>query len=182
MGNQALPRKIREVLKRIHGYLKSTYASNSDFKKRKFFNVTIAIVALLLLSGFMLAQVMSTIQMSSTISTVGTLKLSFGVGVYWDASSANKITAIDWGTLEPGTAKSYSVYVRNEGSYALTLSMSTSNWSPSNASNYLTLTWNYSGQTINAGKAITVTLTLTVSENITEISNFSFDINLVGSG
>jgi hypothetical protein len=170
------------VLKRIIGYLnKSVYASNSDFKKRKFFNVTIAMVTLLLLSGFMLAQVMSAIQISSTISNVGTLKLSIGVGVYWDASSANRITAIDWGSLEPGATKSYSVYIRNEGSYALTLSMSTSNWSPSTASNYMTLTWNYNGQTINAGEAVTVTLTLTVSESITDISGFSFDINLVGS-
>jgi len=170
------------VLKKIIGYLnKSVYASNSDFKKQKFLNITIAMVTLLLLSGFMLAQVMSAIQMSSTISNVGTLKLNVGVGVYWDASSANRITAIDWGSLEPGATKSYSVYIRNEGSYALTLSMSTSNWSPSTASNYMTLTWNYNGQTINAGKAVTVTLTLTVSENITDISGFSFDINLVGS-
>jgi hypothetical protein len=169
------------VLKRIIGYLnKSVYASNSDFKKRKFFNVTIAMVTLLL-SGFMLAQVMSAIQICSTISNVGTLKLSIGVGVYWDASSANKITAIDWGSLEPGATKSYSVYIRNEGSYALTLSMSTTHWSPSTASNYLTLTWNYNGQTINAGEAVTVTLTLTVSESITDISGFSFYINLVGS-
>jgi hypothetical protein len=182
VGNPALPRKIREVLQRLHSYLKSAYASNSNFKKRKFFNVTIAIVALLLLSGFMLAQVMSAIQLSSTISNVGTLKLSFGIGVYSDASAANKITTVDWGSLEPGTAKSYTVYIRNEGSFALTLTMSTSNWGPPNASNYLTLTWNYNGQTVNAEETIAVTLTLTVSENITGISSFSFDINLVASG
>lgn len=183
MGNKALPRKILKELKRIYDLLnKRAHASNSDFTKRKFFNVTIAIVALILLSGFMLAQVMSAIQVSSTISNVGTLKLSVGVGVYWNDSFTNRITAIDWRTLDPGTTKSYSVNIRNEGSSALTLSMSASNWNPSTASNYLSFTWSHIDQTISAGTIVTVTLTLTVSESITGISSFNFDINAVGSG
>jgi hypothetical protein len=183
VGNQALPRKILKELKRIYDLVnRRAHASNSDFTKRKFFNVTIAIVALILLSGFMLAQVMSAIQVSSTISNVGTLKLSVGVGVYSDNRFTNKITTIDWGTLDPGTTKIFSVYIRNEGSSALTLSMSASNWNPSTASNYLTLTWSYTGQTVNSNGYVQVTFTLAVSESVTGISSFSFDINLVETG
>jgi hypothetical protein len=55
-----LPRKILEVMKKVYYHLKKReYASNSDFTKRNFFNSTIAIAVLTLLSGFMLAQVMS---------------------------------------------------------------------------------------------------------------------------
>jgi hypothetical protein len=172
VGNQALPRKILKELKRIYDLVnRRAHASNSDFTKRKFFNVTIAIVALILLSGFMRAR-----------SNVGTLKLSVGVGVYSDNSFTNKITTIDWGTLDPGTTKSFSVYIRNEGSSALTLSMSASNWNPSTASNYLTLTWSYTGQTVNSNGYVQVIFTLAVSESITGISSFNFDINLVGTG
>ena len=182
MDNYALVRKIHDLLKKAQSYLKRTYNSSSDFNRRKFFNVTVATMVLLLLSCFMLVQVMSAIQISNTISTVGTLKLSAGIGVYSDANYANRLSTIDWGTLEPGATQSYSMYILNEGSSALTLSMSTASWSPSSASNYLTLTWSYNGRTLEAGAAAQVTLTLSVSESVTGISSFSFDINVVGSG
>jgi hypothetical protein len=139
-------------------------------------------VALILLSAFMISQVISAIQLSSTISNVGTLKLSAGMGLYWDSGFTNAVTALNWESMSPGTTKSYSIYIRNEGSLPLTLSMSTANWSPSSASNYLTLTWNYNGQTVNANDYVQVTFTLAVSSGVTGISSFSFDINLVGNG
>ena len=183
MNYRDLPRKIVKVLKKIYAYVNNRdYASNSNFTKRKFFNATIAVVALTLISGFMVLQVLSTIQLSSTISTVGTIKLSEGMGVYQDAGFTSAVTAIDWGALEPGAIKSYSVYIRNEGSSVLTLSMSTADWSPSTASNYLTLTWNSNSQSVNAGEAIRATFTLTVSNSVSGITSFSFDINLLGSG
>jgi hypothetical protein len=130
----------------------------------------------------MISQVISAIQLSSTISNVGTLKLSAGMGLYWDSGFTNAVTALNWESMSPGTTKSYSIYIRNEGSLPLTLSMSTANWSPSSASNYLTLTWNYNGQTVNANDYVQVTFTLAVSSGVTGISSFSFDINLVGNG
>ena len=144
MGHQDMPKKILKILKDIYHYLnKRAGSSNSaDFTKRKFFYATISVIALILLSGLMLAQVLSAIQISSTISNVGTLKLSADIGVYWDASFTNRTTAINWGTLDPGATKSFSIYIRNEGSYALTFSMSAANWSPSTASNYITMGWN----------------------------------------
>ena len=147
--------------------------------------VALAIVALMFLaggiSGLMLAQVMSASQTSSTLSNVGTLKV-IGVGIYWDAGFTNRTTTIDWGMLEPSTQKSFSVYIRNEGNSAITLSKSTSNWSPSAASTVMTLAWNYNSQTINAGASIQVTFTLTVSANTAGISTFSVDITIIGSG
>ena len=49
------------------------------------------------------------------------------------------------------------------------------------AEQYLTFYWNYSGQGINAGGVIQVTFTLAVSENIDGVTNFSFDITIVGT-
>ena len=134
-----------------------------------------------ILSGLIIVTVRSPYETSSTISSVGTLK-AIGIGVYWNESLASRVNVIDWGVLEPSAKKSFTVYIRNEGNFPLTLSMSTSNWNPASASSYLTLTWSYTGQTINAGTTVKVTLTLAVSESITGINNFNFDINAVGSG
>ena len=133
-----------------------------------------------LLSGLIIATVRSIYQASSTISSVGTFK-AIGIGVYWDSTFTRSVDALDWGSLRPGAQKSFMVYICNEGAVPLTLSISTSNWNPPTASNYLALTWSYTGQTINAGKTVAVTLTLTVSESITGITVFNFDITAVGT-
>ena len=146
--------------------------------------VKIAIATLILigcaLSLSMLTQVTSSIQTNTKISNQGALK-TVGVGVYWDSGLTNKVSSIDWGILEPGSNVNKTVYIRNEGNAAATLSMTTSNWNPSNASNYLTLTWNYGGQTLNVNEAIQVKFTLSASSSVTGITNFSFDITITAS-
>lgn len=118
---------------------------------------------------------------TETISNVGSLK-TIGIGAYWDENLTNRVDGIDWGTLEPGDQKSFLIYFQNEGNSAVTLSQSTSNWNPSAAATYLTLSWDYNGQTIEADKNLQVTLTLSVSASITGITDFSFDIIVVGTG
>jgi len=106
---------------------------------------------------------------AATVETVG-------VGVYWDSGCSNRVSSIDWGTAEVGSVKTVTVYIRNEGNAAITLSINTTNWSPSTASKYISLSWNYDGQPIDPNQVIQVTLTLSVSSSITGISSFSFDI------
>lgn len=106
---------------------------------------------------------------------------TIGIGAYWDPSLTSKVSTTNWGFLQPGDQKSFTVYVHNEGNSPVTLSLSTSNWTPSTASAYLELTWNYNNQTINPSAQMQVTLTLTVSPDITGISNFSFDIIIAAS-
>jgi len=144
----------------------------------------IAIATLILigcaLSLSTLTQVMSSMQTNMNISNTGSVK-TVGVGVYWDSGLTNKVSSIDWGMLEPGSNVTKTVYIRNEGNAAATLSMATSNWNPSNTSNYLTLTWNYSGQTLNVNEAVQVKLTLTASSSIAGITSFSFDITITAT-
>ena len=120
-------------------------------------------------------------QTSKTLSSTGTIE-TIGVGVYTDFQCNTPLSSIPWGTLEPGESQSVICYIKNEGDLPSTLSMYTSNWSPSTAEEYLTLSWNYSGQSINSGDAIQVTFTLTVDASIEGITSFSFDITIVGTG
>ena len=115
------------------------------------------------------------------VHSVGQIK-TVGVGVYWDINCTMRATGIDWGLLEPGQNKSVIVYVRNESNVPVSLSLSTANWNPVNASNYITLTWSYEGQFLKQGDVVKVALTLLVSDQIKGVADFSFDIIIAGSG
>ena len=124
---------------------------------------------------------LSLVQNSSTVSSVGTIK-GIGVGLYSEYACTNRVTSINWGVLEPGSNKTITIYVRNEGNAAATLSQTTQNWNPTAASSYLTLRWNYAGQTISVNQIFQVKLTLVLSSTVTGISNFSFDTVITSTG
>lgn len=128
---------------------------------------------------FTLVQVMSLVQTSRTVSNVGAVK-AFGVGVYSDQACTSFATLIDWGVLDAGSSVDKTLYIRNEGNTAVRLSLTTSNWNPTTASNYLGLTWNYEGQNVNPNQATEVTFTLSVASNISGITNFGFDVVVTG--
>jgi len=99
-----------------------------------------------------------------------------GVGVYWWQNCSSAVTSIDWGVLSPGAVISTVVYVRNEGTQAAALNMSTTDWSPSSASNYFTVSWNYSGIILTPEEVVEVTLKLSVSSSVPQLSSVGFDL------
>lgn len=121
------------------------------------------------------------VQTGRTVSNTGSVK-AVGVGVYWDYACTSPVSSIPWGMLESGSNKNVTCYIRNEGNSDSTLSMYTLNWSPSNASDYITLGWDYSGQSISPDEVVQVTFTLSISASIEGITSFNFDITIVGSG
>jgi len=136
-------------------------------RNTKFSMVTIALVVVAL----------ATLAFGGTVPTpcVATVE-TVGAGVYWDSGCSNRVSSIEWGTIEAGSVKMVTVYVRNEGDVAIGLSLGTKNWSPSTASNYISLDWSYAGETINPNQVIPTTLKLSISPNIKGITTFSFDI------
>jgi len=142
--------------------------------------ILVAIVVgsfLFIISASILAQVLYT----TTFSTYGNV-ITAGVGVYWDDECTNPVDSINWASVEPGGVKDRACYIRNEGNSAKVLSFETSNWNPSSAQNYMTLSWNYGGQFINPNDVVKVRFTLSVSNSITGITRYSFDITVIGSG
>jgi hypothetical protein len=106
-----------------------------------------------------------------------------GVGVYWDSnrSNADRVFSIDWGTLTPGSVKSVVVYIRNEVEEPIFFIISTMNWTPGEASKYITLRWDYTGRRIDSYVVLQIELRLFVSRDIEGISNFYFDVLVTGS-
>ncbi len=121
--------------------------------------------------------------MSSTVRVKSSgIIASTVVGVYSDSGCTVRLTSIDWGTLYPGENRSVVVYVKNEGTVPITLSLSATNWNPAAASNYMTLSWDYNGGALPVNASMLTTLTLKVSSTITGIAAFSFDVVITGSG
>jgi hypothetical protein len=142
--------------------------------------VSLAFIFGALLIG-LLGTTLSLVQTSRTVSSVGSVK-GIGVGIYWNSACTNRTSSINWGLLEPGSNKTVAIYVRNEGNAVTTLSKAAQNWSPSTAPSYMTLNWNYAGQTLSVNQVLQVKLTLVVLPSIAGITSFSFDITITATG
>jgi len=120
-------------------------------------------------------------QNSKVVPNSGLVK-GIMVGIYWNSACTNLTSSINWGMLEPGSNKTVQVYVRNEGNAIITLSKTVQNWNPSSASSYMTLNWDYKGQSLSVNQVLMTSLTLIVSQTISGISSFSFDLTVIGTG
>ena len=103
------------------------------------------------------------------------------IDVYSDSECTELISTIDWGSLEAGSSVSRMVYVKSAGNRDVKLSLTTENWNPAGAANYIELSWDYDGSTLEPGAVVGVTLTLTVNSSITGVEGFSFDIIIIGT-
>jgi len=117
---------------------------------------------------------------SRTVTSQGTIN-AIAVGVYGEAACLNPVSAVDWGMLDPGATLDVTVYIRNEGTVPMTLSMTTDEWVPSEAAAYLTLSWNREGSQVNPQAVVQATLILAVSSSISDVTDFSFEITITGT-
>ena len=144
------------------------------------FGTLLALILCALATGIF-GTVLSVRTNSRIISNAGSVK-GIGVGIYWDSACTNRTSSINWASLDPGSNKTVTLYIRNEGNAVATLSKAEQNWNPSTASNYMTLNWNYAGQTLSVNQVLQVKLTLIVSLTVSGITNFSFDLTVSATG
>lgn len=105
---------------------------------------------------------------------------SVNINVYWDITCTQEVTFIDWGILSPGSDKNLLVYVKNTGESPILGSMNTSDWSPIEAENYISLSWDFGDKPLMQGRVRPTTFTISVSWNITGITTFYFTIIVIG--
>lgn len=103
------------------------------------------------------------------------------IDVYEDSSCSTVLTSVEWGEIEAGGSATADLYVKNNGDSSVILGLSSVNWSPSEAEDYLSLYWDYDGSHISPGDGVDITLTLDVDGDCPEFSSFSFDIVITGS-
>jgi len=84
-------------------------------------------------------------------------------------------TTMTWGTVAPGEVKTMIVNFKATDGEVVTITYTTANWLPTEAGNFLSISWDYLGQEISTNW-FPVTFTLTISQDIIDISNFTYDI------
>jgi len=117
------------------------------------------------------------------IPSLGTIT-TLGVEAYWDKNLTNKTEEIKWGKIWPGSSQNVTIYIRSISNVETTLILNTTNWNPTNLTDYMNLTWNYNETTIHPDEIIQVTLTLSASSSYSfimylitnDVKQFSFDI------
>jgi len=139
--------------------------------------VLVSLFTILILTSFYVTALTT----ERIIGNFGRIK-TVNVGVYEESECLNVLTVIDWGVLEPSETKNKSCYLRNEANVPVVLNLTTQNWLPVNASNYIFLVWDYAEEILEVNEVIGVVFSLSVSPDIEGIENFSFDILVMGEG
>jgi hypothetical protein len=120
------------------------------------------------------------LQLNDAVPNVSAVEASQNLGIYWDAKCINKVSSINWGVMSPGQSKKTVVYVRNEGSSPILLDLSTGDYNPTNASTYISFSWDCSDRKLDANQTVKITQDLQISSRIKGINNFSFNLIFTG--
>jgi hypothetical protein len=140
----------------------------------------IGIIALAIAAIALTATTAAVLTANQSVPINGTIN-AVNLGVYSDVGCTQTVSTLNFGTLNPGGTATQTIYVKNTGNIAETLTMSTANWNPSNASTLLTLTWNRNNYVLPTAQSIQATLTLTAAANTGSLTTFSCDVTLTGT-
>ena len=99
------------------------------------------------------------------------------IQVYSDVAMQNPITSLSWGTLSPGQNETEILYLYSDVSFS-SITANMTDPSPADFGHYSYLITNV--VPLPAGQATPFPLTLVIDQNITGITNFSFQITLTG--
>jgi hypothetical protein len=150
-----------ESMKSLRQKIRSFFASLNFSKKTLCMVILVALLSVTLTTAI---SIMLSHFHNLTIPSLGTIKV-VGVETYWDANLETKAETINWGVVQPGYPVNVTIYVKSVSNLKTTLQFNATNWNPSGLSEYMTLSWDYSGTPINAGETIKVTLVMTTSSD-----------------
>jgi hypothetical protein len=100
--------------------------------------------------------------------------------IYADQTLTSELSYLNWGYVEPNSTNYRYAYLKNTYDFSIKLSMNTTSWNPSNATNYMLFDWNCTNYDLASQNVVCALLTLTIYSNTTEsgIVDFSFNINV----
>ncbi len=122
---------------------------------------------------------------AATPGVMGSPKANSGVTgdnlvIYADSKGTTYCTNIIWGNVNADSSITRTVYVKNPNNYKLTLTVSTSNWTPAESMSMISVSSDRNNYVLSPGKIVPVILTLTVGANTGNLTGF--DCIIVFSG
>ena len=164
-------RRVRRFIRQVERGGEKAILS---FSKGKLLAGIAGLICVCLVAGVVIG--MTLVQFK--ISGSGNIQLPPALAVYADAACTVPVTSIDFGTFGPGETVNRTIYLRNEGGVTGTYGLSTANWNPAVAEQFLGLSWDYGGQQVQPGIVVKVVLHLHASSSLTSssgVTDFSFD-------
>jgi FlaG/FlaF family flagellin (archaellin) len=146
------------------------------FKK----GISLSVIALATIGLVLTLTTIAALSANQTIPLAGTVT-AVNLGVYSDSACTQPLTSLSSVSVSPGGTSTQTIYIKNIGNVPETLTMTTSNWNPTNANTYLTLTWNRQNRILNADDTTQATLTLTASSNTGSLTSFGCDVTFTGT-
>src|SRR5512139_1466795 len=101
----------------------------------------IAVAALAIAGILLTVTTIAALNDSQSFSLGGSIT-AVNIDVYSDAGLTTPCTALNVGTVSPGSTVTQNIWVKNNGTVPVTLTMVADPWTPTNAGSYMTLTWN----------------------------------------
>jgi hypothetical protein len=104
------------------------------------------------------------------------------VQVFDNAALTAECTNINWGDLAAGASNTHMIWIKNNGTIPITLSMSAGDWVPLVAQQYVLFSWSYvSGTVVEPGANVQVTLTPSVNQYIVGVTDFTNNIYIIAT-
>ncbi len=143
----------------------------------------LTVIAILTIGSFVTFSAFSVVNAAKSVPSSGNVKTTTpNIGVFSNSACTSNLAAIKWGTVTAGASITQTAYIKNTGTGKVTLSLAASNWSPTTASTYITVSWNQQGTQLSAGKSVAATIKLTASSTIAGLTNFTNIITISGTG
>lgn len=135
-------------------------------------------LAALVLTAVVIAAV---VYFSFRVRTRGSIK-TIGLNVYADANATVGVDYIDWGIISPGGYAEVTLYFQITSNVPTNITMQTENYAPPTVEQYVSVSWDYDGLPLQPSEIQAITLRLDVSQSVTGITDFSFDIIVTAAG
>lgn len=143
---------------------------------------SLAAVGTILTSGILTTQ--KSIDSGGSINTVvdpgggggggGNINIDF----FSDSGCTVPLSALTWGSLNPDSSNTRTIYIKNTGSVSVTLNCTVSGWNPVAAGSFISLTWDRENAVVAPGASVAATFTLTVSPDIVGVESYTMSINV----
>jgi len=99
------------------------------------------------------------------------------LALYWLANQTSPVTLVDWGVISQGQTKNQTIYVHNNLTVSVALNISTFDWNPANATDYLQFWTDYDQTAFAVDEVRPLTLFLNASLSAPPVE-FSFNIRI----
>jgi len=107
--------------------------------------------------------------------------LSINVDLFWNEEMTLPVTNMAWFHIEVGATKYMEFIVANTGTTNLTLSLTTHDWLPEIAEDFIQVSWDQENMVLLKGEWVRAKVTISVSSSIVDVDEFSYTTTIIGT-